>query len=164
MSTTRYRPLPLILVASLLCGAAVTFLPLQRSIAISPGGVAGEGRWTNLGNDVLKDGRTGLEWTRDDNGTDIDWNDATAYCDGRRRDWRLPSLPELKTIFDPAEAGARCAQAQCKVSSQFNLTGAWFWSATQVGSDSTDGSELAWGLLMVNGAQTRAVRDASYGS
>jgi Protein of unknown function (DUF1566) len=155
MITTRYRLLPLLSAASLLCGAVVT---ISRGVAL------GDARWTNLGNGILRDASTGLEWTSDDNGSDVDWNDAKTYCDGRRKGWRLPSLQELKAIFDPAERGSRCAQTLCKVSSQFNLTDTWFWSATQVGNDSTDGSELAWGVLMVNGAQTQAVRDASFGS
>jgi formylglycine-generating enzyme required for sulfatase activity len=117
-----------------------------------------------MGNDILQDGRTGLHWTRVDNGVDIDWNDAGSYCTGKGKGWRLPSIEELWAIYDEAGAGARCAQAVCKVSPQFNLTGNWFWSATQVGKDSTDGIELAWGLLMVNGARTQSVRDASYGS
>jgi Protein of unknown function (DUF1566) len=146
---------------SLLWGLALSLLFLRGALADStPVGV----RWKNLGSGVLKDRSTGLEWTKADNGNDIDWNDAREYCDGRRKGWRLPILQELKTIFDQAELGARCAQAQCKVSSQFNLTGTWFWSATQVGADSSDGGELAWGVLMVNGAQTQAVREASYGS
>jgi hypothetical protein len=161
---SKCRPLRRTLSASLLCCAVVTVLPAQRAVAASHDEVHGESRWTDLGNGVLRDGRTALEWTKDDNGGDIDWNGAKSYCDGRRRGWRLPSLQELKAIFDPTDRGARCAQALCKVSSQFNLTGAWFWSATQVGPDATDGSELAWGVLMVNGAQTQTVRDASYGS
>jgi hypothetical protein len=121
-------------------------------------------RWTVLGNSVLKDERTKLEWSRDDNGDDIDWNQARSYCDGKRNGWALPSLQDLKSIYDEYEPGVRCGQANCKVSSQFHLTGAWFWSATQVGKDSTDGIELAWGVLMANGEQTQTVRDASYGS
>jgi hypothetical protein len=161
---SKCRPLRRTLSASLLCCAIVIALPAHRATAVSRDEVNGEGRWTDLGNGVLKDARTGLEWTKNDNGGDIDWNEAKSYCDGRRTGWRLPSLQELKAIFDPTARGARCAEALCQISSQFNLSGSWFWSATQVGRDATDGSELAWGVLMVNGAQTETVRDASYGS
>jgi hypothetical protein len=142
---------------------SLTLLPVGRVIA-SRGVVTGAARWTDLGNGVLRDQSTTLEWTQEDNGTDIDWNDSKTSCSDRGKGWRLPSLQELKSIFDPTEPGVRCAETQCKVSSQFHLTGPWFWSATQVGADSTDGNELAWGVLLVNGAQTQAVRDASYGS
>jgi len=151
-------------VTALICGGATTLVPYQHLFGSALGPPNGATRWTRPGNGILKDGMTGLEWSRDDNGRDINWNDAKAYCEGRSKGWRLPSLQELKAIFDPAEPGLRCAEMQCKVSSQFKLTGTWFWSATQVGADSTDGDELTWGALMVNGAQTQAVRDASYGS
>jgi len=105
-----------------------------------------------------------LEWLQNDNGGDIDWNSAKSYCEGRHRGWRLPSLRELESLYDEHERGVGCGQAMCKVSSQFHLTGTWFWSVTQVGKDSTDGIELAWGVLMANGARTQTVRDASYGS
>jgi Protein of unknown function (DUF1566) len=122
------------------------------------------GGWKNLGSGIIRDERTKLEWSQDDNGDDIDWNKAKSNCEGRHDHWRLPSLQELKSIYDEHARGVRCAQTICKVSSQFHLTGSWFWSATQVGKDSTDGIELAWGVLMANGAQTQTVRDASYGS
>jgi hypothetical protein len=112
----------------------------------------------------VKDARTRQEWLQDDNGEDVDWNSAHSYCERRDHGWRLPRLPELKSLYDEHALGVRCAQALCRVSSQFHLTGTWFWSATQVGKDSTDGIELAWGVLLVNGAPTQAVRDASYGS
>lgn len=148
----------------LLWCSVVSLLSLPSAVADSSDAVGGEDRWKNLDNGILKDARTKLEWLQDDNGDDIDWNGAKSYCEGRHHGWRLPSLQELKSIYDEHERGVRCAQAICKVSSQFHLTGTWFWSATQVGKDSTDGIELAWGVLMANGAPTQTVRDASYGS
>lgn len=141
-----------------------TALPVQSAAAELSDAPGGGDRWENLGNGIVKDARTKLEWLQDDNGDDIDWNKAKSTCEGRHDGWRLPSLQELKSIYDEHAPGVRCAQAMCKVSSQFHLTGSWFWSATQVGKDSTDGIDLAWGVLMANGAQTQTVRDASYGS
>jgi Protein of unknown function (DUF1566) len=139
-------------------------LASRWAFAAGPAEMSGEGRWRDLGNGVLVDARTGLQWTSNDNGGELDWNDAKSYCSGKRNGWRLPSLEELTALYDEAAGGTRCAQALCKVSSKFNLTGSWFWSATQVGKDSTDGIELAWGVLLVNGAQTQSVREAAYGS
>ena len=49
---------------------------------------------------------TGLTWTKSDNGSDIDWNQATAYCSnlrlGEYSDWRLPTIDELQGIYDPS--------------------------------------------------------------
>jgi len=152
------------LAISLLWCSAVSMLSLQSAVADSSDAVGREGRWKDLGNGSLKDAWTKQEWLQDDNGDDIDWNEAKSYCEGRHHGWRLPSMQELKSVYDEHERGVRCAQAICKVSPLFHLTGNWFWSAAQVGKDSTDGIELAWGVLMANGAQTQAVRDASYGS
>ena len=48
---------------------------------------------------------TGLTWTKSDNGSDIDWNQATAYCSnlrlGEYSDWRLPTIDELEGISAP---------------------------------------------------------------
>jgi Protein of unknown function (DUF1566) len=148
----------------LLLYSAASVLSAPSTVEASSEAIGGGTRWTTLGNGVLRDERTKLEWSQDDNGDAIDWNGAKSYCDRKRNGWVLPSLQELKSIYDEHEPGVRCGQTNCKVSSQFHLTGAWFWSATQVGKDSTDGIELAWGVLMANGAETQTVRDSSYGS
>jgi hypothetical protein len=48
---------------------------------------------------------TGLIWTKSDNGSDVNWNQATDYCTnlrlGRFSDWRLPTIDELQDIYDP---------------------------------------------------------------
>lgn len=152
------------LAISLLRYAVIGVLSVQSAVAASPHFFGSGDRWEHPGNGILKDTLTQLEWSQDDNGDDIDWHDAKSYCDGKHNGWRLPSLQELESIYDKHERGVPCAHAICKVTSQFHLTGAWFWSATQVGKDSTDGIELAWGVVMVNGAPTQNVREASYGS
>ena len=47
-----------------------------------------------------------LVWMVRDNGEDISYTDAAAYCAGLRAanlaGWRLPSVAELKTLFTPA--------------------------------------------------------------
>ena len=53
-------------------------------------------------------------WTKKDNGVDVTWQEATTYCQnlqiGSQSDWRLPTIDELKGIFDSstnAQIGAR---------------------------------------------------------
>jgi len=123
-----------------------------------------DARWTEVSDEVLKDGHTGLEWTRRDSGREIDWNQAARYCSERQRGWRLPSLAELLVIYEAGISGTLCGRALCHVSPRFDLSGEWFWSATPVGTDGSDGPELTWGVLMVNGAQTPSVREAAYGA
>jgi Protein of unknown function (DUF1566) len=157
--TLRY-PLAILL----LWACMVSLLTLRSAVAYASDAVGDDNRWKNLGNGALRDLLTKQEWLQEDNGDDIDWSSARSYCEGRHRGWRLPRLSELKAIYDEHAPGVRCAQTMCRVPPPFRLTGTWFWSATQVGKDSTDGIELAWGVLMTNGVPTQAVRDASYGS
>jgi hypothetical protein len=49
---------------------------------------------------------TGLTWTKADNGSDVDWKQATTYCSNLRlggfSDWRQPTIDELQGIYDPS--------------------------------------------------------------
>ncbi len=51
----------------------------------------------------------GLMWAAEDNGEDIDWKDAKRYCDdfegGGYKDWRMPTLDELESLYDRSEKG-----------------------------------------------------------
>jgi len=44
-------------------------------------------------------------WSAKDNGNHINWIDARSYCQsysgGDHTDWRLPTLAELKTLYEP---------------------------------------------------------------
>ena len=146
--------------AAILIAAAIMLTAL-RSPADAP---LSSPRYQDRGDGVLQDGTTGLQWTRKDNGADINWLDADSYCRGKHDGWRLPSIEELAAIYDATAGPTRCAEEACRIAGQFALSGAWFWSATQVGKDATDGIELAWGILMVNGVRTQSVREAKYAS
>ncbi len=55
--------------------------------------------WTDPG--------TGLMWTKEDNGSRINWNEANQYCRDMKvkdySDWRLPTIEELSGIFDKTQ-------------------------------------------------------------
>ena len=122
-------------------------------------------RWTLVNDTTLLDVRSKLEWTRSDNGHDIDWHRAGRFCNGLPGRWRLPTAAELLAIYDgTAMVGASCGGARCRVTGPFELTGSWFWSADSVGDDGSDGNELAWGVLLDNGARTKTVKELGDGS
>ncbi len=55
--------------------------------------------------DIVMDPDTGLMWTRADNGRDIEWDGADKYARNLKlagySDWRLPTIGELESIYDP---------------------------------------------------------------
>jgi hypothetical protein len=84
------------------------------------------------------DPATGLMWTRKDNGSNVDWNQASEYCSRLQladyKDWRLPTLEELQGIDDPSvnlegvyDFGA---VHNIHVKGNLKLTG-WQWSSAQ---------------------------------
>ena len=76
-----------------------------------------------LTNGVVSAFRTGLQWAERDNGRDISWPDAKAYCtnykSGGFSDWRLPTRTELQSLYS---AGIRC-----KSENIINISACNFW-------------------------------------
>jgi hypothetical protein len=74
---------------------------------------------------VWNDPATGLMWTKTDNRKSVDWEEATAYCRNleltEHSDWRLPTIDELKGIYDP--------HAETVMGSD-RLSNLFFWSST----------------------------------
>ena len=122
-----------ILLTSLLWAAACT----------SPAGDAPAGpRFVVLGDAVVRDGRTGLEWTRHDDGVGLDWINADAYCqalviDGPGR-WRLPGIDELRGLYG-GTSRTSCGDAMCAIDPAFTLTSPYVWSATPQGPSDPQG-------------------------
>ncbi|TNF61916.1 MAG: DUF1566 domain-containing protein, partial [Burkholderiales bacterium] len=54
-------------------------------------------RWVPVADGVL-DNAGRLIWTRQDNGTDVDWEGAAAWCASLGQGWRLPSRAELESL------------------------------------------------------------------
>jgi hypothetical protein len=87
------------------------------------------GGFEEAGNGLLRDTRTGLLWTQSDNGSSVNWHQASAFC--QSKGMRLPSIDELAAIYNRPGAGTTsCDGGTCKVSPLFRLTGWWYWSGT----------------------------------
>jgi hypothetical protein len=87
------------------------------------------GAWT--------DPATGLMWTRKDNGYALRWQPAVEYCRslelGGYSDWQLPSIEELRTIYNPA-AGAACGldgYMVCRIKGNIQLSSGVVWSSSR---------------------------------
>lgn len=89
-------------------------------------------------NSTWNDPATGLMWTKTDNGSDVDWNQATAYCSKLQlagySGWRLPTIEELEGIHDPSVPVQTTYDdfpvITVFVKGKLKLTG-WDWSSTQ---------------------------------
>jgi len=95
------------------------------------------------GSGVLRQCVTGLEWMQSDNGSNINWREATQYCQSRGGGWRLPQVSELQGIYDGSGAlRTRCGSGDtCKISPSFRLTGPYAWSSEQ------ERSSQAWYIV-----------------
>ena len=66
-----------------------------------------------------------------DNGKDISWRRANKYAEnlslGGYSDWRLPTIEELDTLYDPEDGG------ECNVKKPFQLSSRWVWSSQREG-------------------------------
>lgn len=109
-----------------------------------------------------------LRWTPHDNGAEIDWPQAVAYCSGLGAGWRLPSTTELASLAaTSSRQGERtpCGNASCQAPAQWRLSAAWFWSGNLVTPEQDrEHDRLAWGVTLANGRPTKAFKLAAYGS
>ena len=81
---------------------------------------------------TVTDPNTGLMWTRKDNGGDIFWHGANEYAKKLSllgyADWRLPTIKELESLYDPE------SQETIKIREPFRLSDVSVWSSTKQGS------------------------------
>ena len=80
----------------------------------------------------------GLMWTTADNGQDIDWNDATAYCDDLSLGniaWKLPTLAQLRDLFDRTVSYEVPDASRVYVKDPILLTAPGQWSSAQPAPD-----------------------------
>jgi hypothetical protein len=78
-------------------------------------------------------------WTRQDNGADLDFKAAVAYCDGLslagHEDWRLPTIEELAALYreevsNPRTYNFRGKDYPLRIDPRFELSAAGVWSST----------------------------------
>ena len=68
-------------------------------------------RFIDHGDGTVTDTKTGLMWATKDNGSLINWPNALLYCQnyggGGHADWRMPTLAELESLYDPEAKNKR---------------------------------------------------------
>lgn len=149
-----------ILIALIILTIAVS---LNNRTAGGDNNLPDETRFISNNNGTVLDNKTGLMWAAHDNGSPATWQEAKKYCeqydlDGYK-DWRMPTIEELKTLYDKHEPGYRpeCAVYDWKVylTSKIHLSGGGVWASEDRGSE-------AECLLFDYGRRTRMFKSVNY--
>lgn len=86
-------------------------------------------RFRVVDNSLVVDAHTGLMWSLQDNGKDIDWYEAKTFCEnysaGGYSDWRLPDIDELATLY----TGDKSNKDGFFISEHFKITDCCIWSS-----------------------------------
>jgi Protein of unknown function (DUF1566) len=110
---------------------------------------------TNMASAAVLDRETGLVWERSPAASTSIWNGARFDCverkTGNRNGWRLPSMPELASLVDPAVTSGPTLPPGHPFS---NVQSANYWSATTV----ADNTDYAWKVGFDGGGVANSVK------
>ena len=120
------------------CGITFSDGSCQTTGAITPWSQKiSEGRFVLvLDDEAVLDRETGLVWQRATINTEYDWNSAQTYCYrayiGGRFGWRLPTIEELTTLFDPS-VPQMLPEGHLFIDTKSSI----YWSSTTFAGDTT---------------------------
>lgn len=107
-----------------------------------------------LMNQTMWDVKEGLMWPINDNGLDVDWKRATAYCDELEfaglDDWRLPTIEELETLH------LVMSNVTYKLPNEIRLSSCCPWSSSVLGEN------RAWNFNFRNRKRFSGTKTYSY--
>ncbi len=102
-------------------------------LGLGVGHLMAQGRFIDNNDGTVTDTKTNLMWAKYDNQGDITWHDAKAYCEhiilSKYEDWRMPTIKELETLYDPSEKGYKttCGN-RVRVNPAIQLSCGWVWA------------------------------------
>jgi len=103
------------------------------------------GRYIDNGNGTITDTKMNLMWTKKDSYVDLgkclSWNDSKEYVrnlkTGNYNDWRLPTMKDMKTIFEKSKSGnmafINSIKTPIHLDSIFADGAGLFWSSEELG-------------------------------
>ena len=100
------------------------------SIVSKDGEITRDGRFIAYANGTVLDTKTNLMWAAKDEGEEVSrsFSDGKTYCDkyrgGGYTDWRMPTIDELKTIYD----GNMENKHGYHVTKLIDIIGEWIWA------------------------------------
>jgi hypothetical protein len=109
---------------------ATTASPSQQETARREAAQVPERKDSDAARGIWIDHSTGLEWTKEDNGSGVDWEQAKDYCSklqfDRHNDWRLPTNLELLQLMDYGVDAHGLKTSNMRGS--LRSSGTWVWS------------------------------------
>ena len=139
----------------------VLFLSLSFSGEAAKGKTSRDGRYVDNGDGTVTDHRTELMWTQKDSYADLgecrNWYKSKNYVSelktGGYSDWRMPTIEELKTIFERSKSNSNYRGAPSRLDPIFASFGAWwYWTSRTVGPC------CARGIIFDNGKVGMGIR------
>jgi hypothetical protein len=99
--------------------------------------------------DGVMDRQQNSVWAAADNGRDINWPDATAYCRSLGPGWSLPSVSQLQSLYarDTPFSQTVSGHTIYPATNLIRFTGYWYWSSE------AQGSSEAWGVVLGLGSR-----------
>jgi Protein of unknown function (DUF1566) len=144
--------------AALLVAVAACHSGDDRSGAPAAG--AGD-RFVMVGDGVVFDPRTGLQWTSRDHDRALPWDEADRHCRelamGSRTDWRLPQIEELRALFD-TRFTEPCGDRSCHLDPAIRMGGPYVWSASSPGPGARFYFDLAYANSLAPSIGPKLVR------
>lgn len=95
---------------------------------------------------TVTDTETGVVWAGKDNGSDINWANAQAYCASLGAGWTLPTAEQLIKLYDTRDPGQPCiGLLTCKVTQLIQVSGLTPWTSQ------ANGEAEAWYVYLNDG-------------
>jgi hypothetical protein len=130
-----------------------------------------DGRFIAYSDGTVVDTKTNLMWAAKDNGKDVSWSVAKAYCESYRgggyTDWRMPTLSELAGLYGVYGSGVSRFSSCNKYSPIYVTTNLidiscfYVWSSESHGYSDAAAEDFHWGkelwYIMSNNNGTRAL-------
>jgi uncharacterized protein DUF1566 len=107
---------------------------------------------------TVRDTTSSLVWAQKDNGADINFADAKAFCDnltvGGKDDWRLPTVEELQGLYDEKVASPPTylwhgKPYPLRMDPAFQLSAPGIWSSSM----RYENRGVAWSFFFSSGRQ-----------
>lgn len=114
----------------------LAFLLLSASLTFSA--FAANTRFVTLDDGTVQDTKTGLIWASSDNGANISWTAAKAYCktysEGGFSDWRMPAPSEIQSLYGNKKKvkGKDYAQSIDIATDAINLSAPYVWTSRKM--------------------------------